>query len=118
MAIPFKADHFRFRRQAELEKELHANNLFRKIDASTGNEWSRQEILLKMAGGFQVPPGVMTAIEEATLTLKTVAWLDQRRLWKTPRLHETLPLRNELSAALRSRGLPGEKSVCTMPPWQ
>ena len=75
MAIPFKADHFRFRRQAELEKEIRANPLFRKVDAWTGTEWSRQELKLKMAGGFQIPSGALPAIDEATLTLKTVARL-------------------------------------------
>jgi hypothetical protein len=75
MAIPFKADHFRFRRQAELEKEISANPLFRKLDAFAGLDWSHQELKHKMAGGFRIPPGVMPAIDDAVLTLKTVARL-------------------------------------------
>jgi hypothetical protein len=75
MAIPFKTDHFRFRRQVELETEIRAKPLFRKVDAWTGAEWSQRELKLKMAGGFPVPPGAMHAIDEATLTLKTVARL-------------------------------------------
>jgi len=75
MAIPFKPDHFRFRRQAGLEKELQASPLLRRINAFAGTEWDRKELQLTMAGGLELPPRVLAPLEQATLTLKTVARL-------------------------------------------
>lgn len=75
MAIPFKADLFRFRRQAQLEKEIRTSPLFRKLDAFAGLEWSHHQVKLKMVGGFRIPTGVMPAVDQAVLTLKTVARL-------------------------------------------
>ena len=75
MAIPFKADHFRFRRQAELEKELRASPLFRKIESFGGIEWARSARRHATADGFNVPPQFLSCLDEAVLAFKTAARL-------------------------------------------
>ena len=75
MAIPFKPEHFIFRRQAKLEKELLASLRFGTFDAKTALKSDQAHSRRLMTGGLPVPPRVMPALDQATLTIKTVARL-------------------------------------------
>jgi len=75
MAIPFKTDQFRFRRQAELENEICNTFLFKKIETLGGREMVPELHLSQLARGLRLPQGFLSTLDAAALTLKTVARL-------------------------------------------
>jgi hypothetical protein len=75
MAIPFKIEHFLFRRQGQLEKEVAENLLYRKINTLFGKESLNELLLSGMTGGCHLPDGFWSLMDEAILALKTAARL-------------------------------------------
>lgn len=57
MAIPLKIDHFRLRRQSQLEQELASRPLFKKVDGMAGKEWRVGQLKQIVSGNRFVPEG-------------------------------------------------------------
>ncbi len=75
MAIPFKIDHFRLRRQSQLERELASRPLFKKMAALAGKEWRVKQLKQIVSGNMLVPEGTIPLLDAAVLRMKTVARL-------------------------------------------
>jgi hypothetical protein len=75
MAIPFKVEQFLLRRQVQLEKEVRNSPLYRKLDAFAGPEQMRTAIRDYIVPGCLLPEGFSPVLDEALLTVRTVARL-------------------------------------------
>lgn len=72
MAIPMKLDHFRLRRQSQLEQELASRPLFKKVDGMAGKEWRSSQLKQIVSGNLLVPEGTIPLLDAAVLRMKTV----------------------------------------------
>jgi hypothetical protein len=72
MAEPFRIDTFRFRRQAQLERELDANAALQTVGGQPAPEWRADMARSALKKGVFLPPGVIPLLDTAVLRMRTV----------------------------------------------
>jgi serine/threonine protein phosphatase PrpC len=89
MAIPFKVDMFRLRRQVALVSELAASPLFRRVSALLGPRMVEDFLNSQLGNSLSLPPGIHRGLDEALAALKTIARLPYEiTVAVTPEAHQ------------------------------
>ena len=75
LAVPFRIDHFRFRRQAELDQQLGRSRLLQELIKAVGPDAGGKAAHADLQGAMLLPPGFIPKLDEAARHFHTIARL-------------------------------------------